>query len=1173
MAPRIARAAAPAVSRAARLGPSLIILAGAAATVSAGQALGVEMIAQGQRFVPLEGAKFDISPHTQTAVVASRKGNLIAPEGQYEVIGDVIYVSKDLAMAELAQASFPASALPADAAAALATGLTLAVPVAGVVGATLWYLLHDDTLRFSNSAVAVAYENDTSVGYTPSVLNKDPGSALVYDLTGNGADDERFTIDSSSGSLTFKVAPDYEDPSDANDDGIYAVEVRVTDGEQTAFQAVSLAVRDVNEAPVWITGSDATAAENSTATSYVAAGTDQDTGTSLSYSLTGQGPDDALFTIDPVTGELRFRTAPDFEDPSDADGDTVYVVQVGVSDGRYTTVQTVTLTLTNVNEAPTLTSGSSGSMDEGGTTTGYTATAADVDAGDTQTFSIVVEGADDSFFTIDPDTGVIGLNGALDFENPSDANGDGDYEFSIEVRDTDGLTDQLDVSMTLTDVNEDPVFENAGPFAVQENAAAATAVGDSDANDGDGGATDTNVLYSITGGTGLGLFAINATSGAITVQNGGTLDYETTASYTIEVTATDTTNTALTSQRTYTINLTDENEPPAFTSVNTLTIAENATSPTLSVLADDPEGDSITWSIIGGADGALFSISPSGELSIDAPENFEDPSDANTDNQHEVIVRATDSEGNTADQTITVSITNVNEAPAFTSGFSAAQDEGTTATGYIAAADDPEGASLTYAIVGTGADDDKLNIDPGTGALTFKTASDADIPGSAAGTNSYTVDLRVSDGVNDVERTVSISVNNINEAPSFSSVSTLTIAENATSPTLNVTVDDPEGDSITWSIIGGADGGLFSISPAGELSLDAAENFEDPSDANTDNEHEVTVRATDTAGNSADQTITVSITNVDEPATFTSGFSITQDEGTTATGYIAAADDPEGASLTYSIVGTGADDAKFTIDSSTGALTFIVAPDADIPGSTAGTNTYDVDLNVFDGSNNTGRIVSITVSDVNEAPEITGALTDTVAENTLITGYFATASDPESDGLSFDFAGSGADEALFTIDGSTGEIRFIATPNFENPGSADSDNVYEVDVEVSDGALTDVETVLITVTDQNESPVLAASSTTNMPEGQEDTGFVASAADVDAGDTLTYSLALSSATNDNALFVISGGSGALSFDAAPAFGDLASYNGSDTYTVDIVVTDNVGATDTETYFIVVDEVI
>ena len=88
-----------------------------------------------------------------------------------------------------------------------------------------------------------------------------------------------------------------------------------------------------------------------------------------------------------------------------------------------------------------------------------------------------------------------------------------------------------------------------------------------------------------------------------------------------------------------------------------------------------------------------------------------------------------------------------------------------------------------------------------------------------------------------------------------------------------------------------------------------------------------------------------------------------------------------------------------------------------------------------------------------------------------------------------------------------------------------------------------------------------------MIEEQLTTGFSASATDIDAGDGLTYSLATSSGTNDNALLQIAPDTGAVSFLSNPDFEAPGSYLNSNVYTVDVVVTDNGGAQDAQTYFI------
>ena len=77
-------------------------------------------------------------------------------------------------------------------------------------------------------------------------------------------------------------------------------------------------------------------------------------GSGLSYSLIG-GEDSSLFSIDSITGELSFTTAPDFENPTDASGDSTYEVQVEASDSTgLTDDQLVSVTVTDVNESSNL---------------------------------------------------------------------------------------------------------------------------------------------------------------------------------------------------------------------------------------------------------------------------------------------------------------------------------------------------------------------------------------------------------------------------------------------------------------------------------------------------------------------------------------------------------------------------------------------------------------------------------------------------------------------------------------------------------------------------------------------------------------------------------------------------------------------------------------------------
>ena len=98
----------------------------------------------------------------------------------------------------------------------------------------------------------------------------------------------------------------------------------------------------------------------------------------------------------------------------------------------------------------------------------------------------------------------------------------------------------------------------------------------------------------------------------------------------------------------------------------------------------------------------------------------------------------------------------------------------------------------------------------------------------------------------------------------------------------------------------------------------------------------------------------------------------------------------------------------------------------------------------------TTKAVAITVTNVNEAPTITSAATASFAENATGTVYTAAATDPDA-GATLTYSISGADAALFNINATTGAVTFKSSPNYEAPGDAGGNNVYDVNVTASDG--------------------------------------------------------------------------------------------------------------------------
>ena len=180
----------------------------------------------------------------------------------------------------------------------------------------------------------------------------------------------------------------------------------------------------------------------------------------------------------------------------------------------------------------------------------------------------------------------------------------------------------------------------------------------------------------------------------------------------------------------------------------TASIAENTTAVTT---ATDPNvGQALSYSIVGGADASKFTIGSTGALSFVTAPNFEAPTDAGGNNVYDVIVQASDGHGGIVTHAIAVAVTDVNEAPMITSNgggdTATASIAGNTAEVTTVTATDPDiGQTLSYSIIG-GADASKFNIGASTGALSFVTAPNSELPTDAGGKNVYGVIVQASDG-------------------------------------------------------------------------------------------------------------------------------------------------------------------------------------------------------------------------------------------------------------------------------------------------------------------------------------------------------------------------------------------------------------------------------------------
>ena len=1000
-------------------------------------------------------------------------------------------------------------------------------------------------------------ENDASFTHTVDAADDpDQGETLTYQLGGDDAAD--FNFDSSTRSLSFANTPDFETPADQDGDNAYQIDIIASDGEYETTQSIAIVVTDLNdEAPQFTSASslvlDYTSVVVGT-TIYTAQATDADAGDSVVYTL--GGADSSAFSFDSSSGELAFTQLPSLDSPQDDNGDNSYELVITATDsaGNSNDLDLSINVVDDTGSAPTFDQASvSINVDENSASSVYTAQATDSDPGDTLTYSI--SGTDSSLFTINPSSGDLSFQSAPDYENPSDNGKDNTYDLSITATDSMVKQAQQSLSITILNLNDNaPQFDLASTaFDVLENSTSVATIAASDP-DGD------DLSFSLTNSTDASFFSLDSNSGALTFISAP--DFETPQdsnadnTYELELNVFDGSHTTTQS---ISVTVTNVDEAPSFASANeSSSVNENASGAVYQAQASDPEGATLTYSA-SGTDAELFTInSSSGELSFKNPPDYETPGDSGGDNVYELTITASDG-ANQASQSLSITVTNVNEAPAFASAsVSLDIDENDASfTHIVDSADDPDqGETLTYQLGGDDAAD--FNFDSSTRALSFKQTPDFESPTDQGANNVYQITITASDADYSTTQAITITVADLNdEAPQFTSAASLAL--DYTSVVVGTTIytvqatDADAGDQITYTL-SGTDQQHFSFAASsGALAFSELPSLENPKDADKDNIYQLSIAATDSAGNSNDLDLSIKV--VDDtgssPIFDQANVSIDVDENSASTIYTAQATDVDpGDTLTYSISGT--DHQLFTIAPSSGELSFNSAPDFENPSDNGKDNTYDLTITATDTiGKSANQDLAITILNLNDNPPqfALSANSFDVAENTTAITTVA-ANDVDGDDLTFSLTNS-TDASFFTLDSSSGVLAFTSAPDFETAEDSNTDNTYELELSVFDGAHTTTQSISVKVTNVDEAPSFTA--TNQNPSVSENTSgsfYTASASDPEQA-TLTYS------TNgaDAGLFDLDSASGELAFKTPPDYESPADQGADNTYQLTITVSD------------------
>lgn len=524
-------------------------------------------------------------------------------------------------------------------------------------------------------------------GFTPVVTVDASGLSATLTISGNATNSQ--TIDDIS-DLTFS----FQDAAFKSGDA--ALVTNAVNGSS------NLGITYIDGLPSILNDTIILADENTEAGILVdlasSNGDSEELDQDITYSI-GTGGDHDFYTIDTETGEISSTTIFDFENPADQNMDNDYVLNITISDGTNDSTQNFYVRVRDANEFPEFISDNQTFVDENtsGLVQDINATDGDTGAEDENLTYSILEQFDHAFFTISSTTGEVTLTEMLDFENPQDEGRDNNY--LIEVNASDGVNvTPFTFVYTIEDVNELPLLEDREVFT-NENVVNGSIILQANLLFPD--PEDDELSYSIINGNDSNTFAIEATTGELSVSDSTDLDFELNPVFTLNVEVTD---GSLTDTFLINVNLRDVNEPVVIEDA-TFTIDENPANGSVvgQIIAFDPDSD-ISYFIAAGDNDNTFAISETGELSV----NDSTLIDFEINPVFTLTVQASSS-GSNVEATVTINVNDVVENSAPTditlSGnlISEGQPIGTV-VGELNTTDTDEGDSHIYTLSGTDAD-------------------------------------------------------------------------------------------------------------------------------------------------------------------------------------------------------------------------------------------------------------------------------------------------------------------------------------------------------------------------------------------------------------------------------------------------------------------------------------
>ncbi|MFC1727572.1 tandem-95 repeat protein [Patescibacteria group bacterium] len=871
-----------------------------------------------------------------------------------------------------------------------------------------------------------------------AVANDPEGTAITYSLDNNPIGSK---IDSSSGLFEWI-------PTEAQGPGSYTFSVIASDGAKSDSEEITVTINEVNATPVADNDSVTTPEDTEKIINLSANDSDLPAQTLTYFIVSTPTNGDVTLSGDNVTYTPNANY--------NGDDSFTYKANDGESDSN---IATITITVSPVNDVPEANDGST-STDEDAEKV-IDLSASDVEtASNNLVYSIVS----------DPTHGSVSISGYQATYTPA-ANYYGSDNFTFRVNDGEANSNTATINITINPINDSPTADTVGTSTSEETP------------------VDINLSATDIDGDPLSYSIVDSpTHGTLSVVTGNQVTYTPNVDYAGDDSFTYKANDGIADSNTATVDISvnEINDPPVLDPIGNKTVDE-LVNLNFTVTAQDPDSV-LTYSLTNAPEGATID-SDTGIF------NFT-PTEAQGPGQYTLTVNTTDGE-NTDFEEITVTVNEVNVAPAALDDSISTDEDTQIVTNLLATDFDLPADTITFSIVGgpihgtvdlvgneaTYTPDSNYN---GADSFTYK------VNDGEADSNSATIDIvvnPVNDAPEALDDTRSVDEDGVLTASKWDFVGNDTDIDG---DTLNlISVSDPVNGSVV------IDGDNVVFIPTPDYNGSASFTYTISDGFLTDN---------------ATVSITVNPIN-DAPVADDLSVNTAEDTQTTVT---FSATDIDGDTLTYSIVDTPSNGILGVVNGNQVTYT----PGNNYVGSDSFTykgNDGSVDSNI--------ATVTINVTSVNDTPVLDPIGNKSVNELENLS-FTVTATDPDSS-LTYNLTG---EPAGASINADTGEFSFTPT-EIQGPGD------LTLIINVTDGVNTDSEEIVITVNEVNVTPVAEDDSVTVDEDSDITISLNATDSDIPA-NTLSYSVV--SGTGHGSLGVISGNQ--LTYTPSTDF------NGTDSFT-------------------------